>query len=711
MSTAVVVDNSSDPVITPAVKFLGDVLQKGFEEASLRKYLKEKRGLGNWQINEAFRIHNARVSAMEEDKKSPRKKTNIVRETNPINEKMPDELRSEKQGLSKSKRRSSQTNLLFLAEKRSGGQRLFNKFLTAEWNYCTKLEFLKDVYYKELSEMAAKKTFLLKQEEIDAMFERIPKLHLVHSFFYNELKRGAHIGHVFIKFFRSFKGYLWYMKDCSSIVSKMSQYVLDRKLHKCLMDIRKRNPKQNDMVDMLLYPLNRIIEYNKFLEKLWEFADSREKEKDGYLAKALRKIGRVAKNVERYKYGIFNRNEMNKVQQFLGTQWNILHPRRRVIRRGTMVQQTSGWTTKKKNYIFFLFNDVLIWTTTKGELQNMIFLKNYTLWLSDSKNYSDRKFKIVSTFDKRKTILLECSSKWQRDAWFTAVKIAIKASKELNINAGSLSNSMVDTINNTSSVRTTRHSRSRSLSLFKNQILKGGRRKNSISVSSRSSFGGDNGLPGLADNGLSALDDFTYEEQCDGSYNLDAEFKELCPMEDDSESQTLDLEDEQFFERYGLKSEKKEIKCTFDKLMGFRSDIFDHNSDESLTNQALKNATKEIASEEKKYRAAVSTGGVGDDTNGKREVSRDCNTSNVGTPLIFDGIRQEKFEELSPSSSTSIRHNFKNTHSLIVRRSVGPRKNSSTESTMRLDRSSSFTTSLNDLYTISLSDLNTAIIV
>jgi len=741
MSKETLIDRPDDPVITPAVKFLGDVHKRGFNEISLRKYLVEKRGLSSVQINEAFRIHNARLAGIEEDKNSPR--VTIVRESIASNQDMTEELGNVKKVQAEPKTKI-EISLLYTTGRQEEGQRLFEDFINSEWDYCTKLEFLKNVYYKELAELAEKRFFRLTKEDLDVMFQRIPKLLLVHSFFYNELKRGAHIGHVFVKFFRTFKSYLDYMKDCSSTVRKMSEYVLDKKLHKSVLDIRGRsNPKQDDVIDMLLCPLNRIVEYNQFLEKIWKFADKTEKVKDGYLAKALRKIGKIAKNIERYKYSIFNRNEMNKVQQFLGSQWKILHPMRRVIRRGTMVQQISGWTTKKKNYIFFLFNDLLVWTTTKGELQHIIQLRKWNLMISDSKHYNEKKFKLISNQDKRKTILLECSSKWQRDAWFTAVKIAMKAAKELKIDTSSMSNLFSSAKSNENSSVKARHSRSLSLSLLnRNPFVKGRRRILSDSDSRRESI--DTG------NGVSGIDDFTYDEHYERSYNLDTEFKELESMSDESDSQTLDYEDEQFFKKYGVTSEKQEAKRSVGQLNPFQGGTPGHDSDESftdqvlnhereekqeakrsggqlipfrstnlrasnesLTNQVLNKERIEKASEEKKLRIPVSTGGVSGDGNLKLEIVRSSNNSSVDTRAIFEagpiGMRQEKVDEVSRSTSPSVRYGFKSSHSVIVRRYVGGIKNYSSDSDLALNRTSSYTTRLNKLYTIRLNDLNTTV--
>merc|ERR1719289_243174 len=108
-----------------------------------------------------------------------------------------------------------------------------------------------------------------------------------------------------------------------------------------------------------------------------------------------------------------------------------------------------------------------------------------------------------------------------------------------------------------------RHSRSRSLSLLnRNPFVKGRRRILSDSDSRRESIDVGNGLPGI--------DDFTYDEHYERSYNLDTEFKELESMSDESESQTLDYEGEQFFQKYGVNSEKHEAKRSVEKLNPFR---------------------------------------------------------------------------------------------------------------------------------------------
>jgi len=164
------------------------------------------------------------------------------------------------------------------------------------------------------------------------------------------------------------------------------------------------------------------------LDKLYLWADKAQREDYITLGKATRRIGRIAHYIGIYRDGILNRNEMNKVQQFLKKQCNILAPSRRMVRRGAMTRRMNSWPSRKKKYLFFLFSDLLLWTSRKGELQNVVRLRDCKVYPSEARNNPEKKFKVISTGQHRvlKEILLECDLQRQRDDWFNAIKLAIE---------------------------------------------------------------------------------------------------------------------------------------------------------------------------------------------------------------------------------------------------------------------------------------------
>merc|ERR1719233_315694 len=125
------------------------------------------------------------------------------------------------------------------------------------------------------------------------MFFRIPDLLKFHNGFFLDLKRGSNIGRIFVKLFKFFEGYAEYMKDCQLTVNKMRKYMQDAKLHECIISISMSSTRKNDdMVDLLLYPLERILHYRTFLNKLLAMADKTQTSEYDLLGKASRRIGR-----------------------------------------------------------------------------------------------------------------------------------------------------------------------------------------------------------------------------------------------------------------------------------------------------------------------------------------------------------------------------------------------------------------------------------
>jgi len=399
--------SSRDPKVITAVEFLNDVWDSGHEEEVLRKYLLTRRELTPAQIDEAFRIHHIRLRGSAE-------RPEVAKDNN------------SSKGL---------TGLSFLfEEKREEGGRLMTEFYKTEFNYIGVLRCLQDDYYKQLCSMSDENKIDLSRSELKSIFHPAASLLDFHKIFYHNVSQDSdQIGEVFVRLFNNFKQYVDYMKGCITIILKMRELIHDKKLNSCLTKIRARSTRKNDdWVDLLLVPLDRIMDYQKFLDDLYRWAD---KAKPSYtvLGKAARRIGRIADYIKKYKGGISNKNEMNKVQQFLGSQVNILAPKRLIIRRGPMFRRTTGWAARRKHYIFFLFSDLLVWTSKKGELQNLVRLRDCHVTASDSKTNPEKKFKIISSGKNKvhKVLLLECNLKQQRDDWFTSVQQEIESAKKI----------------------------------------------------------------------------------------------------------------------------------------------------------------------------------------------------------------------------------------------------------------------------------------
>jgi len=396
-------DNADKPnaqrEIELAVEFLNCFHQKGCGVDAMKRYLKNKRGLTDSEIAEAFRLH--------------KEKTGIAEKSSTVAEGV-----------------SSDTTDLFTkflrSESRKEGKNLIHEFLEKEAGYCKVLQCLKETYYVQLIGMAGQNDFNMTAKEVKTIFNRIPTLYKFHENFYKKLNKGLNIGWMFVELFQFFSMYAEYMKDCISTVNLIRNYILDVNLQECLNKISNSSDfPEEEMIDLILIPLDRMMEYQEFLEKLYGFSDNSHETNYEFLGKAVRRIGRIATYIGAHIVGIKNRSEMNKAQMFFGKKNDILLPNRYIVRKGRLNCKVGGGVrARKSTYIFFLFNDALIFTKKKEDPPKVL-----KLWTCNVVKASSRKFKIL-TKGMIKVLNFECASEAERDEWVDAVeKTADRAQK------------------------------------------------------------------------------------------------------------------------------------------------------------------------------------------------------------------------------------------------------------------------------------------
>jgi len=598
----------SDASVITAVGFLDDVCRKHWDEADLRRYLVGRQGLSTNQVTQAFRIHRSRSSSFRKEAngknllememcptvESPSIETfgkmesqsielsqkmemspSLAKSTSPSFIQLGSGDRPERmlikppEKISKPLARKSKleiaSSISFLQpSKREDGEKLIHDFLACEKVYCIVLECLEE-YHKELSWYARQGSTNVKLEEVKKMFQQIPQLHNFHKSFYADVLVGGNLGRLFLRRMSFFKGYGKYLKDATFTIERLRDHISDMKLINFLAEVRQRSSlTRNDLADLVITPINRIMDYEAFVVKLCEWADKARVEDYQYFAKAARRIGRVAKYIDSYRHGIINRCEMNRVQQYLGKQVKIIHPNRSIIRRGMLTRRMSGWTARRKKYHFFLFSDVLIWTTKNGVLQNVVELLYCQVQPWHSKRDSHKKFKIVvdmrsKTWTKQnsKTILIECKSKGTKRAWYRSIENTIKLAKkktsdipEKIISINVMNDSDDETFESFESdkpnvVLAVPNVSNISQTFPDSHILRTIKQKESLSFEERTP---------TETSSVDIPTEGVYHDRYESHNFIDQQFKEIYPM-DDSDSQTSEY-DQSFFEKYGTYQDK-----------------------------------------------------------------------------------------------------------------------------------------------------------
>lgn len=431
--------------LSTTVEFLQKAREKGFvENVSLRNYLKSKHGLTSDQIDRAFTVVNKLSSGTEEVKKSGVWKELNQHEPNNFSKASEEHKKDNSPklkrisnldiGIASNDDYQSSGLSFLLAEKQVLGWKELQLFMDSEVTYCLILDSLLSEYYGALVNMTNKNKLMITPTEVEEMFEYIPDMLKFHRYTLSTqlLKCDENIGKIFLRHIKAFNFYIDYMKGCSSTVDKMGKYTNDKKLHRFLRSLQKKSTyRSNDMFDLLIAPLERIGEYKLFLDTLLNWADKSRQGDYELISKAARRVRAVVEYIERYKHGIINKNEMNKVQQFVkDSNFVIAKPKRKILRRGVMKRYFAGWSTRNRTYIFFLFNDVIFWTSKKGDIQSVLLLQCCAILDSDSKHNPKRKMKLVyQDAKKRKTFDLECTNEQQRKQWFNALSNAISKVK------------------------------------------------------------------------------------------------------------------------------------------------------------------------------------------------------------------------------------------------------------------------------------------
>jgi len=674
--------------ITTAVVFLEEVSEKGYEKGVLRTYLVNKCGLSSSEVAKALEIHAQRAKNKKINFPSPKGEKIIARENKTVNVNHLEKKHSEG---SKRKKYTSENVLSFLKpEKQIEGLKVIKEFLKTEWKYCNTLTCLED-YCKELTKLAGQRKIQMSIKEVEDIFVRVPSLLHFHRMFYTELTGGYSIGQLFIKCFNFFKAYIEFMKSCTSTINKMRQYARDQRLHNYLAQIRQRSKCElEDMFDLLLYPLDRVSDYKVFLDKLCKLADEGQQVDYEYLSKAARRIGRISNYIEKYKYWIFNRSEMNRVQRFLDHQWDILAPHRRIIRRGIMVRRSMGWSQRNKRFIFFLFNDLFLWTSEKGELQNVVYLWNCKVYAADSKSNTSRTFKLAFMGKKHGTLLLECSGTRQKQEWYNAIKKAISGANDRIAQAWSKAD----------------------LQYSKDDEPSG----EAIIVEPEEKQDGDVVLPmppsslpvqrigrekEVSSRGHDIFtSDATYDEHYENAHNFRIqEFKEFEPMED---AVSISGSEQRF--HHGSKS-----PSTTEPMSAFK----------------IKPKATRVSSEEKKYASGAFSYGAYDEFSDARSQCSIRRRSSLGDSFsdgkkispgrkpqrqrldsFGDDIKdvvKERRQSISSSPSLQVFAERRNT---AIRRSDETTQDQDLPLETLLKRTSSFTMRLNDLKTLRLTDVS-----
>lgn len=248
-----------------------------------------------------------------------------------------------------------------------------------EKTYVEELEALNKLYINPLKE-----SNLLTSNEVNSVFSGIESILAFHqSVMLPNLEQREDVGKVFVEYSAYFKMYTAFLNCAESGKTLFQSLVLRNPSLQLIETTAKLSPEHRQMSlgAYLLLPIQRIPRYRMLIEDLIRHT---EEQHGDYLClqKGLNCIIEIALQMNAKQKSQQKKSKMLELQDRLGKQINILEPHREFLREGVLllshvvqIKETHLYSyTKNKNYLFLLFNDLVLVCSPALKLKHAVKL-------------------------------------------------------------------------------------------------------------------------------------------------------------------------------------------------------------------------------------------------------------------------------------------------------------------------------------------------
>lgn len=265
---------------------------------------------------------------------------------------------------------------------------MLDEILTAERNYCNNLDVLWNKFGVPLRKMAQHGEIDLAS--ISRIFANLQDLMHFHGLLNSEIQNqtnAAGVADTFVKFAEFFKMYSLYVNgydrrcDCVDTLRKSSRF------QKFITEVRKDKATQgNNITSFLIMPVQRIPLYELLLSQMLKLVESAIESPDASCLEivgdnglkkaqeAVQKMKEIGQFINENKRNSEKQDKLLELQSRLqgDDTLALVTPHRHLIREGEMLKlSTFNFRRARK---FFLFNDLLLWTTTSYKVRGYIDL-------------------------------------------------------------------------------------------------------------------------------------------------------------------------------------------------------------------------------------------------------------------------------------------------------------------------------------------------
>ena len=322
--------------------------------------------------------------------------------------------------------------------------RAVQEFFDTERSYFVNLGILHNEFVSPLKAAVKEGRLRLEAGQLDAIVSNIETIYNLHQSFLADLERkdkraaaaaagdsngtssspsdsGAEgdgsVSSVILKYANFLKIYITYLNGYEASLSAITSLRSHRRFQEFLHRMRERLNEISilDLTSYLIMPVQRVPRYVLLLSEIRRHTGPLHPEYR-QLCLALDSIKSVASAVNEGKRHVENLSKLVDVQDRVSGAGvpQLVEPYRRFIREGVMTRVSSGWvggTLKEKKAVFFLFSDLLLWSSMDHHYKGSIWLVSACL---DRRGKDGRQLEVTSA---KTHLLVRCDSEQDWGSW------------------------------------------------------------------------------------------------------------------------------------------------------------------------------------------------------------------------------------------------------------------------------------------------------
>eukprot|EP00485_Elphidium_margaritaceum_P009219 CAMPEP_0202691274 /NCGR_PEP_ID=MMETSP1385-20130828/6035_1 /ASSEMBLY_ACC=CAM_ASM_000861 /TAXON_ID=933848 /ORGANISM="Elphidium margaritaceum" /LENGTH=439 /DNA_ID=CAMNT_0049346651 /DNA_START=89 /DNA_END=1408 /DNA_ORIENTATION=+ len=316
------------------------------------------------------------------------------------------------------------------ADKRTAA---IKELIETEKTYVNGLDICLRTYYERLSA----ETKLVSAKDFKVIFNDLKTIHQLNDTFLTDLNAvyanfdndQTRIGDQFVKFCPYFRMYQNYCNNYDAATELLTRYNEKQSFVNLCMEIRDET-KGKTLQSLLILPIQRLPRYKMCLTEILKNTENNHPDMTD-LRRALEAVEETTTLINERMKEHTARQQVREIESRFSVRPSLLKPHRKFIREGLMKKVDK--TGKSREYMFFLFNDMLCYAsgenkTLKMHQEILIDEAFYVTDVPHHDQYNDCAFEFYSSV---KSFIVYCNESRVKHQWLSDLQSVVKDGKLL----------------------------------------------------------------------------------------------------------------------------------------------------------------------------------------------------------------------------------------------------------------------------------------